>query len=62
MLSGTVKVGNVSTAINDGKMTGDQIAFSVGDTRYTGRVNGNTIEGISKSATGETKWRATRAK
>lgn len=62
MLSGTVKVGNVSAAITGGKMTGDQIAFSVGDTRYTGRVNGNTIEGISKSATGETTWRATRAK
>ncbi len=62
LLSGTVKVGNVSAAINDGKMTGDQIAFSVGDTRYTGRVNGKTIKGISKSANGETKWRATRAK
>ncbi len=61
MLSGTVKVGNVSTAISNGKMTGDQIAFSVGTTRYTGRVNGNTIEGINKSATGETKWQATRA-
>ena len=61
MLSGTVKVGNVSAAISDGKMTGDQIAFSVGTTRYTGRVNGNAIEGISKSATGETKWQAKRA-
>jgi len=62
MLSGTAKVENVSAAINGGKMTGDQIAFSVGDTSYTGRVNGSTIEGIRKSATGETKWRATRAR
>jgi hypothetical protein len=61
MLSGTMKVGSISAAIRDGKMTGDQIAFSVGTTRYTGRVNGNTIEGISKSATGETKWQSTRA-
>ncbi len=61
MLSGTVRLGRVSAAINGGKMTGDQIAFYVGETRYTGRVNGNAIEGISKSATGETKWQATRA-
>jgi len=61
MLSGTMKLGKVSTAINGGKMTADQIAFSVGTTRYTGRVNGNAIEGISKSATGETKWQAKRA-
>ena len=61
MLSGTMKLGKVSAAINGGKMTGDQIAFSVGATRYTGRVNGNAIEGISKSATGETKWQAKRA-
>ena len=61
MLSGTVKVGNVSAAINGGKMNGDQIAFSVGTTRYTGWVNGKAIDGISKSATGETKWQARRA-
>jgi hypothetical protein len=60
-LSGTVKVGNVSAPISDAKMTGDQIAFNVGDTRYTGRVNGNTIDGTSKSGTNETKWQATRA-
>ncbi len=42
-------------------MTGDQIAFSVGDTTYTGRVNGKTIEGTSKSPSGEAKWSAARA-
>ena len=60
MLSGTMKVENVSAAIDGGKLTGDQIAFTVGDTSYTGRVNGNTIIGISKSLTGETNWRAWR--
>lgn len=60
MLSGTLKVGNVSAPITDGKMTGDQIAFSIGETRYSGRVNGNAIEGTSKSATNEAKWQATR--
>jgi hypothetical protein len=61
MLSGTAKVGDVSTPIAGGKMTGDQISFSAGDTTYTGRVNGNSIEGTGKSASGETKWSATRS-
>ena len=61
MLSGTAKVGDASTPIEGGKMTGDQISFSAGGTTYTGRVNGNNIEGTGKSASGETKWQATRA-
>jgi Methyltransferase domain len=60
MLSGTMKVGNVSAPIKHGKITGQQIALSVGNTTYTGLVQGNTIEGVSKSPAGETKWRATR--
>ena len=60
MLSGTMKAGNATTEITGGKMTGDQIVLSAGDTTYTGRVNGNTIAGKSKSAAGETEWRATR--
>jgi SAM-dependent methyltransferase len=61
MLKGTLKVGDASGTINEGKMTGDQIAFSVNGTRYTGRVSGNNIEGSAKSPSGETKWQATRA-
>jgi Methyltransferase domain len=61
MLSGTMKVGNESAAISAGKITGRQITLSVGDTTYTGLVHGNTIEGVEKSATGETTWSATRA-
>jgi hypothetical protein len=60
MLSGSVRTGNVSKAINAGKMIGDQITFSVGDTSYTGRVNGRSIDGVVKTATGETKWHAQR--
>jgi len=59
-LTGTAKIGNNSGPITGAKMTGDQIAFSVGDTSYTGRVNGKTIEGTSKSPAGEAKWSATR--
>jgi SAM-dependent methyltransferase len=38
--------------IAQGKMNGAQITFSVGDKQYTGRVDGETIEGDG--------WRATR--
>ena len=59
MLTGTMK-GGQSGAISGAKMTGDQIAFTVGKTSYVGRVTGNVMEGTAKSATGETKWRAQR--
>ncbi|MGE3877236.1 MAG: class I SAM-dependent methyltransferase [Parvibaculaceae bacterium] len=59
-LSGTAKIDNNPRQIS-GKMTGDRIAFTVGNTSYTGQVNGNTMEGTAKSASGETKWSATRA-
>jgi hypothetical protein len=59
-LTGTARLDNNARTIS-GKMTGEQIAFTVGDTSYTGRVNGNTMEGTAKSASGESKWSATRA-
>jgi hypothetical protein len=58
MISGTIKNGNVSTPIS-GKMNGDQISFTAGGAQYTGRVNGNTIEGTVKSGSND-KWTATR--
>jgi SAM-dependent methyltransferase len=61
-LSGTMKIGNASAAIKDGKISGQDIALTAGNASYTGVVNGNTIEGVRKSAAGETKWRATRAR
>jgi SAM-dependent methyltransferase len=60
MLSGTLKSEQSSQAINEGRMIGEWIEFSAGETRYIGRVNGNVIEGISKSPTGAKNWRATR--
>ncbi|HWH78216.1 MAG TPA: class I SAM-dependent methyltransferase [Candidatus Binatus sp.] len=43
MISGTIKNGSNSSPIS-GKMNGDQISFSAGNTQYTGRVSGNTME------------------
>jgi hypothetical protein len=58
MISGTIKNGNVSTPIS-GKLHGDQINFTAGGAQYSGRVNGNTIEGTVKGGSGG-KWTATR--
>jgi hypothetical protein len=57
MLNGTLKSGNKSTRITDGKMNGDEINFTVDGVKYTGRVSGNSIEGNA----GNGRWSATRA-
>jgi len=57
MISGTLKSGNVVTPIN-GKLNGEQITFTAGEGQYTGRVNGNSMEGSLKSGG---NWSATRS-
>jgi Methyltransferase domain len=59
-ISGTIRSGNVSTPITNGRLRGDEISFTAGGTQYTGRVNGNVMEGNVKGPT-NSKWRATRA-
>ena len=61
MISGTLNNGTNATAITDGKIDGDQISFSAGGAQYTGRVNGNTIEGTVKSRGSNAAWNAVRA-
>jgi phospholipid N-methyltransferase len=58
MVSGTLTSGGSSNTISDGRLRGDQISFKAGGAQYTGRVNGNTVEG---TASGGSAWRATRA-
>lgn len=41
MVSGTLG----STTIADGRLRGEEISFTAGGVKYTGRVNGNTITG-----------------
>ena len=53
MISGTMG----SSPISEGRLRGDQIEFSVGNVKYTGRVDGNSIKGTT-SAGGS--WSATR--
>ena len=59
MIEGTLNTAGNATPIRNGKMRGDQISFAAGNAEYTGRVNGNSIEGTVKgSASG--KWSASR--
>jgi phospholipid N-methyltransferase len=59
-LTGTIKNGANSGQITNGRMRGDQISFTAGGVNYTGRVNGNSIQGtMSGGSSGN--WSATRA-
>jgi Methyltransferase domain len=57
MVSGTLRSGNVSTPITNGRLNGDQISFSAGGNHYTGYVNGNVMEGKVGSGS---PWKASR--
>ena len=57
MVSGTL----AAAPIENGRLRGDQISFTSGGAQYTGRVNGNTIEGTVKTAEGQRAWTAKRA-
>jgi precorrin-6B methylase 2 len=57
MVSGTL----AAAAVEQGRLRGDQLTFTAGGAQYTGRVNGSTIEGTVKTASGERKWSATKS-
>jgi SAM-dependent methyltransferase len=59
--SGTFKSGSNTVAIKNGQLSGDLISFSIGDANYTGRVNGDIMEGICESGGVTTKWKTTKA-
>ena len=61
MFSGTFKSGSNTVAIKNGQLSGDLISFSIGDANYTGRVNGDIMEGICESGGITTKWKTTKA-
>ena len=61
MISGTLKSGGDTMQITNGRLHGDEISFTAGGAQYTGRVNGNAMEGTVKSGAGNGKWSATRA-
>jgi SAM-dependent methyltransferase len=60
MLSGSLRSGNDSTPITNGRLRGDQVSFSVGDAQYSGRVNGSAMEGTVTTAGRTRDWNAAR--
>jgi SAM-dependent methyltransferase len=58
MISGSLKRGNNTVQIANGKLNGDQIIFNAGGSLYTGRVTANGMEGTISSG-GD--WKAMRA-
>jgi hypothetical protein len=62
MVSGTLRLKGANTPITDGRLRGDQITFTAGDTKYTGKVNGTSMEGMATNGSSGTKWTATKAK
>jgi len=59
MVAGTLSTDGNTLTIANGKLRGDQISFSAGGAKYTGRVNGNTIQGTLKGSSSGS-WNAAR--
>ena len=61
-LYGTLRTGaGKLESITNGKMNGEQIAFTAGTAEYTGRLNGDRLEGTLKSGNQTSPWTAVRA-
>jgi SAM-dependent methyltransferase len=56
--TGMVRAGDTSTPVTGGRLNGDELTFTAGGTAYTGKVNGDRIEGITKSGA---VWKARRS-
>jgi precorrin-6B methylase 2 len=60
MVSGTLAKGTGTTAIEGGRLRGDEIRFTIGTSEYTGRVTGDSMVGTAKTGDKATHWSATR--
>jgi precorrin-6B methylase 2 len=58
-ISGTLASNGSSTPVS-GKVRGSEITFTAGTAQYTGRVNGDSVEGTI-SGGGSGNWKATRS-
>jgi hypothetical protein len=59
VLSGHLRVGEKLLEVTHGRMRGDRLDFKAGGVEYSGRANGDTIEGAAK---GGAAWTATRTR
>jgi precorrin-6B methylase 2 len=59
-VAGTLQKSGTSSAITDGRLWGEQLTLTIDGAQYTGRVNGNTIEGTVTTSGKTAPWKATR--
>jgi Methyltransferase domain len=62
MVTGSVKTASGAAQIESGKLNGEEITFTAGGDQYTGKVNGDRIEGTVRTGSTLRPWSATRAK
>jgi hypothetical protein len=60
MISGDLNAGAGHISISDGRLSGDQISFKIGNSQYTGRVTGDAMGGTFTSDKGTANWSANR--
>lgn len=59
-ISGSLSAGGQRTPIVNGRLRGDLITFTAGESEYTGRVIGDTLEGTLRARGRTENWRAKR--
>ena len=62
VVSGKITTGAGGTRITDCGLRGDRLSFRVGDTRYAGRVVGDSIEGTTTVGGRKSRWTARRTR
>ena len=55
---GAYEQNGISLPVEDGRLNGDEITFTVNTVQYAGRVDGDTIEGVARGRESHA-WRAT---
>ena len=61
VVTGELRTGSGTVAVEDGRLRGDRIGFRAAGARYTGRVTGDTLAGVAAAGARTFDWRATRA-
>jgi SAM-dependent methyltransferase len=56
---GTYDIDGIRLPVEDGRLLGDEIRFTINRVEYSGRVNGEAMEGVAK-ARATTSWTAQR--
>lgn len=59
-VQGTITTSGASHAVSMGRMNGEEITFIAGGLAYTGKVNGNRLDGTVTTPNGSSLWTATR--